>query len=818
MQNLKSLSHFSFSMVAAVILTACGGGGGGGGSTTNQTPPPSNEPPEAAITGDALVAASSEVTLSGDESSDADGTINTYSWSQTAGESVEISDPSAASIQFTSPATAGASLSFELTVTDDEGESDTISFDTTINTPPSQTTLFPLPEGRFNGEKLLVRGTVQDENGIETTDVIVEAGNVEYSADIADDGTWLVEVPVDLSTSQLQVNVTAYDNFNASSTAYNADLEISPTPTHGLMALNTNDPNFAYLVSQESGLVQIIEWDRTTDSLTKLSMPVGINRGVTDLAYNPQSHQLLLLTEGYERTLWSYDIATGAVEDVVPALEQPVNIDTFAFDHVTGNIYFAESNSNSILAGNIADGELTTLSSEEIGEGDKLLLDYYYDIHNLVYSQTYGLILQQKNYILRIDTETGDRHPLSTISSSPTADEDPTGDPEWITLSPSGDEIVGIDENNYLYFIDLETGNYRESQAIADEYQGSVSQLAWDPVTGSYMASLFNRSNEYFQYAERAQLVAFDETSISGIELDTSIGSGAEQSLNSAITFDSGSNQIFGFSSDEGSNSLLAYNVETNVLSMIAPGDESFYRVSDVVYHADSHSLYYINFETLSVYRADIETGEINNVTTPTLPDFEVLELQDLAITADATTAYMIMLSFDAGPVLAEVDLVSGKTSIVKTLSSDYNYDMILHDGAIFLGKAAVSTSVQNTQIVRLDLTTDDTTVITDNASIESGDQISSIQHMLVDEAENALYFSDRGEIVNVDLETGSRTFVYSDYDIAERALIMERGDSVFLEDLTLSATPGIAYALDDHVSGIYAVDMTTGARMLIQR
>jgi hypothetical protein len=64
------------------------------------------------------------VTLDGSGSSDPDGTIASYQWSQISGANIELSTPSQAVTTFTSPNEEG-SLLFKLVVTDNESASDT---------------------------------------------------------------------------------------------------------------------------------------------------------------------------------------------------------------------------------------------------------------------------------------------------------------------------------------------------------------------------------------------------------------------------------------------------------------------------------------------------------------------------------------------------------------------------------------------------------------------------------------------------------------------------------------------------------------------
>jgi uncharacterized repeat protein (TIGR01451 family) len=65
------------------------------------------------------------VMLNGSESSDADDDTLIYGWAQTGGPAVTLSSDTAISPTFTSPLTAGTTLSFTLTVTDTFGAADT---------------------------------------------------------------------------------------------------------------------------------------------------------------------------------------------------------------------------------------------------------------------------------------------------------------------------------------------------------------------------------------------------------------------------------------------------------------------------------------------------------------------------------------------------------------------------------------------------------------------------------------------------------------------------------------------------------------------
>jgi hypothetical protein len=90
-------------------------------------PQPSNSPPVADAGSDQTVSEGAAAVLDGSGSYDPDGTIVSYLWSQIGGVTVSLSDSSAVQPSFTAPAVGSTSevLTFQLTVTDDAGQSST---------------------------------------------------------------------------------------------------------------------------------------------------------------------------------------------------------------------------------------------------------------------------------------------------------------------------------------------------------------------------------------------------------------------------------------------------------------------------------------------------------------------------------------------------------------------------------------------------------------------------------------------------------------------------------------------------------------------
>jgi len=126
-------------------LAACGGGGGDSGGSNGGDPstPAQNVAPVANAGADQAANAGTTVTLSAAGSSDSDGSIVSYEWTQTLGTQVTLTtDGSNAS--FVAPtASTEKTYTFQLRVTDDKGAKTT---DTIVVTVPAGA---PLIEGAF---------------------------------------------------------------------------------------------------------------------------------------------------------------------------------------------------------------------------------------------------------------------------------------------------------------------------------------------------------------------------------------------------------------------------------------------------------------------------------------------------------------------------------------------------------------------------------------------------------------------------------------------------------------------------------------------
>lgn len=125
--ELTTAAIFSFE------LTVTDNEGGTDSDSVSITITPVNTDPTAVAGDNDSVPETTAVQLDGGGSTDSDGTIDSYSWSQTGGNTVTLTGTSTQTATFTAPAlTTAAIFTFELTVTDNEGATDSDSISITV--------------------------------------------------------------------------------------------------------------------------------------------------------------------------------------------------------------------------------------------------------------------------------------------------------------------------------------------------------------------------------------------------------------------------------------------------------------------------------------------------------------------------------------------------------------------------------------------------------------------------------------------------------------------------------------------------------------
>jgi hypothetical protein len=156
-------------VIALGPLVACGGGGGG--SDPAPPVPVANIAPNAVVAANFSVFGGEAVSLIGTESNDADGSISSYSWTQTAGSpTVTLTDAATATASFTAPdVTADTDLTFELLVTDNDGATSTATIVVSVNLDEAPVAVAPQDFDAIEQTTVLLDGSAStDDRAIST--------------------------------------------------------------------------------------------------------------------------------------------------------------------------------------------------------------------------------------------------------------------------------------------------------------------------------------------------------------------------------------------------------------------------------------------------------------------------------------------------------------------------------------------------------------------------------------------------------------------------------------------------------------------------
>ena len=184
-----------------------------------------NAPPVADAGADQSVYESTSVQLDGSASADSDGSIDSYSWQQidSSGYSVSLGDATSAQASFTAPAVAAdAELTFELTVTDNDGAQDsaTVVVGVIYNEPPVANA--GTDQSVFEGDSVELGGSASsDSDGSIDSYAWQQVDSSGYSISLSGANTAepTFTVPVVAADTDLIFQLTVTDNLGKSSQA-----------------------------------------------------------------------------------------------------------------------------------------------------------------------------------------------------------------------------------------------------------------------------------------------------------------------------------------------------------------------------------------------------------------------------------------------------------------------------------------------------------------------------------------------------------------------------------------------------------------------
>jgi hypothetical protein len=189
-----------------ILLAACGGGSDGGGE--KPAPSPTNKAPIANAGEDKTVDEGNSISLLG-SGTDSDGTISSYSWTQTSGESVTIDNASSSSARFDITTNTQVTLNFQLTVTDNDGATgkDTVSFIVnSVNEAPILSQIES--KATYQNTAIEIALTASDSNGDTLTYSTSLSNNANFEVDISDGILHITPINQYFGDEEITVNVS----------------------------------------------------------------------------------------------------------------------------------------------------------------------------------------------------------------------------------------------------------------------------------------------------------------------------------------------------------------------------------------------------------------------------------------------------------------------------------------------------------------------------------------------------------------------------------------------------------------------------------
>ena len=281
------------------------------------------------------------VTLDGSGSTDSDGTIVAYAWTQTAGPGVTLSATNQAVVTFTVPnVTETTTFSFELTVTDDTDSTDTDAVDVTVYVVTNMT--IAQARQQSMGALVSISGVV--------TSINWQSSATEYNVQ---DET--AAIALYYASSMIDLNMGDQVQITGAIGEYSGKLEIIPTSEANVAVTATGvtlpDPVLLTIAqlnangeSYESQLIRINQVSNDGSGNAWPATGVNANINITDDGSDVAVMRIDKETDidGTTEPIWPADIIGVATEfsgtyQIMPSLMSDILVETSApsFENLT---------------------------------------------------------------------------------------------------------------------------------------------------------------------------------------------------------------------------------------------------------------------------------------------------------------------------------------------------------------------------------------------------------------------------------------------------------------------------------------------------
>lgn len=853
------------------ILVACGGGGGG---AEDGSDPPPNQPPVANAGTDQTIVEGNSVTLSAAASTDADGSIASYSWTQTEGPAIVLQGADNAQATFEPPLTNTdpVSLSFELTVTDNDGATDTASTNVTVE--PSEPPVVAAGSDfqAVERETVTLDSTTTDPDNtvaawswIQTAGPAVTLANAEtedasFTAPAVSDITELefeltaTDSSGDAASDTVKVTVNPNEppnlavHFPCDGCRFFAGDTISVTGSvdAGVDNAYVTSVDGISVVTVDAGaqaIDAVVEadgrWIAANVPLPSPTALLSLNITATDLfgesdslasglerqptltsvlvAHDPVTSDLLYLFDDwttYQRLL-SVDLNTGTWTRIydsgsgAQAIRQPINM---VIDQGSTRAIFNDIASVNGVAFGIVAIDLNTGAPVPVSDstlGSGPTLSRPWDMALDTDDQSLVVYDRTLQALFLIDPATGDR---TIVSDNAGTGSGPAFiSPDAISVDSANDLAVLREGANTFITVDLTTGD-RVASVASGPFMNIVRSMDFDPQR-SLVTLLDPLADETYTVPVPIGAATLHSAGASqgGFETLDAIQIIVDEVSDRYIINDFSDNI-----SEIDTDRLLSVDPETGSRSVIlddwrgsGPAPEG---QATLALDADNGVLFLAGEESDDIVRVDVETGDrqlVADSTTGTGPAFDTI--RDIAL--DSAAGRLLVVDEVTAAVIA-VDPATGNRSVLS--------DAATGTGPAFDAPVALAVDPVNgvafvaddglQAVLSVDLETGNRTVVSDSSN--SGSPLENPTALVLDPLNNRLLVTEEGEASAAQTEV-----IAVDLSTGDRTTVagFAIGDAAFfISARDIALIDNTEFALVAAGSQIYKVDLTSGAKPIL--
>ncbi|MDC8831071.1 hypothetical protein [Alteromonas gilva] len=695
---------------------------------------------------------------------------------------------------------------------------------------------YPSPEANVGGTEAatLVRGYVYDEEDGEllSTDIAsITVNGVQASVDINAEGDWSVELPIDVMSERIDVNISLNlqnDQQIEKDFALNNAENVFFT---GVNAVALDEPNSRFF-AVDNTRDMIFSVDLATGTRKIVSdwqQSISFEEGLSSIAYHGLNDTIFVATSlaGEGSTIVSVDTTNGQRELLTnDGLSHiAVNpVDDVHVSEITDMVIDVENNRLlalelfchgyklcsdyyvSLLSIDINTGELSVLSRAHRWEDDSELnigVGKYFEPVDMKFDSANGRIISatQIGALVGIDIATGDTTTLSNYDqySFPVTT-------DWRPLSNSGvladNSVSFVSSSEQLEAISVESVN------LATGERTWLSEIPVESYTERKREDIIVHDNG-------SRLLVFGDNntkkqSILAVDLNDSsknVIAEAKTTLNLenfAAGYDQSNDSIILGFSEIGPVSFSANNGSTTELPVNTAGFQAQISTLRSSFIDDENQVIYLSSgysDDMSISKLNLSNTELYAISNAQLGDGPLVDAKN--ITLDASNNRLLATN---NGQLFEIDLVTGDRANINL--SGYNLSSISHIALQNGGELVYIADYQLKAIFEANLTTGVMRLVA-NTDVGTGPKLNA-SVIALDNTSNDLIALDNDSqaLLYIDIETGDRTVISGP----------SRGTGPKMQGaiaFSLDSERERAFVLDEIENVLFIVDLSTGDRAI---